>query len=408
VGAGGSSQAEPCSAARILESAAVGGACGDAGSSRASMRPVRAVLACARLFAPSDYAYDLPAALIAQEPAAERASSRLLHVARDGRLADHRFADIVELLPADAVVIANDTRVIPARVRGHKRSGGGIELLFLEPDPSVAAPAGTTAWRCLARARRPLRPGQVVIVDPVGDVDAADGSSGSGPTVEILTERAADGTIAVAAPGDGLAFLDAHGHIPLPRYIARADRADDRDRYQTMFAQHPGAVAAPTAGLHMTPAIAQSLTDRGIALATVTLHVGWGTFAPIREADLRDHRMHRERYDLPAATAALIATGRPIVALGTTVLRTLEAAATGPHAVAAGPGSTDLFIHPGSGHAFRVVSHLITNFHLPESTLLMLVCAFAGTERVLAAYRHAIAARYRFYSYGDATLLHAA
>src|SRR5262249_2867350 len=142
---------------------------------------------------------------------------------------------------------------------------------------------------------------------------------------------------------------------------------------------------------------------RGITLATLTLHVGWGTFAPVREADVRNHRMHRERYVVPEATAALIATGRPIVALGTTVLRTLEAAATGPHAVAAGPGATDLFIYPGSGHAFRIVAHLVTNFHLPESTLLMLVCAFAGTERILAAYRHAIAARYRFFSYGDAT-----
>ena len=354
-----------------------------------------------RLFAPSDYAYDLPAELIAQEPAAERAASRLLHLAPDGRLTDHRFTDIVELLPADAVVVANDTRVIPARVRGHKRSGGGIELLFLEPDPSVTAPAGTAAWRCLARARRPLRAGQLVVVD------AADGAGGAAPTVEILTERAPDGTVAVAAPGDGFAFLDAHGHIPLPRYIARADRPDDRERYQTMFARHPGAVAAPTAGLHMTPAIARALTDRGIALATVTLHVGWGTFAPIREADLRDHHMHRERYVVPDETAALIATGRPVVALGTTVLRTLEAAATGPRSVAAGPGATELFIYPGSGHTFRAVSHLITNFHLPESTLLMLVCAFAGSERVLAAYRHAIAARYRFYSYGDATLLHA-
>jgi S-adenosylmethionine:tRNA ribosyltransferase-isomerase len=224
----------------------------------------------------------------------------------------------------------------------------------------------------------------------------------------ILTERAADGTVVVAAPGDGLGFLDAHGQVPLPRYIDRADRPDDRDRYQTMFARTPGAVAAPTAGLHMTPAIAGRLAARGIALATLTLHVGWGTFAPIREADLRAHRMHRERYIIPADTAALVATGRPVVALGTTALRALEAAATGPASVAAGPGATELFIYPGSNHTFHIASHLITNFHLPESTLLMLVCAFAGTERVLAAYRHAIAAGYRFYSYGDATLVHRA
>jgi S-adenosylmethionine:tRNA ribosyltransferase-isomerase len=347
------------------------------------------------LFAPTDYAFELPPERIAQEPTAARDASRLLHVAADGALTDHTFAAVVDLLPAEAVVIANDTRVIPARVLGHKPSGGAVELLFLEPEPDTAAPAGSSAWRCLARARRALRPGQQVVVD-------------GGPTLAILTERAADGSIAVAAPGDGFGLLDAHGHIPLPHYIDRPDRALDRERYQTMFARAPGAVAAPTAGLHMTPAIAERLVARGLTLATLTLHVGWGTFAPIREANVRDHHMHRERYVIPEATSALIATGRPIVALGTTALRALEAAATAPRTVPAGPGATEIFIYPGSGHTFRAVDHLITNFHLPESTLLMLVCAFAGTERVLAAYRHAIAAGYRFYSYGDATLLHRA
>jgi S-adenosylmethionine:tRNA ribosyltransferase-isomerase len=354
---------------------------------------IRRVLAWFSLFSPSDYRFVLPPELIAQEPTAARDASRLLHLAPDGAITDHRFTELAELLPAGAVVIANDTRVIPARVRGHKTSGGNVELLFLEPEPGTPAPAGTSAWRCLARARRVLRPGQVVVVD-------------GGPTLTLLTERAPDGSVVVAAPGDGVAFLDAHGHIPLPRYIARADRADDRERYQTMFARHPGAVAAPTAGLHMTPAVVDRLGARGITLATLTLHVGWGTFAPIREADLRGHRMHRERYVIPAETAALVATGRPIVALGTTALRALEAAATAPHTVVPGAGATELFVYPGSGHTFRVVSHLITNFHLPESTLLMLVCAFAGTERVLAVYRHAVAAGYRFFSYGDATLLH--
>lgn len=346
-----------------------------------------------RLFAPSDYAFDLPPELIAQEASVARDGSRLLHLAADGTITDHRFTELVDLLPADAILVANDTRVIPARVRGHKPSGGAVELLFLEPDPAIPAPEGSSAWRCLARARRPLRAGQTIAID-------------AGPTLAILTERAADGTVAIATPGDGFGFLDAHGHIPLPRYIARADRADDRERYQTMFAQHPGAVAAPTAGLHMTPAITARLAARGITLATVTLHVGWGTFAPIHEPDIRAHRMHRERYVIPAATAALIATGRPIVALGTTALRALESAATARHLVTPGPGATEIFIYPGSGHVFRVVSHLVTNFHLAESTLLMLVCAFAGTAPVLAAYRHAVAARYRFYSYGDASLLH--
>ncbi len=336
------------------------------------------------MFAPADYTFELPPELIAQEATAVRDASRLLHVAEP--LADLQFPDLVELLPADSVVVVNDTRVIPARVLGSKPTGGAVELLFLEPE-AMPAPAGTTAWRCLAKARRPLRVGQVVNI--------------GGVALAILTERAADGSIVVAAPGDGLAFLDAHGHIPLPHYIARADRADDRERYQTMFASVPGAVAAPTAGLHLTPALVARMQARGMTLAPVTLHVGWGTFEPIRVGDIRQHHMHRERYVIPAATAALVASGRPVVAIGTTALRALESAALyGPRA------STDLFIYPGSGHAFRAVDHLVTNFHLPESTLLMLVCAFAGTDRVLAAYRHAVAARYRFFSYGDAMLLH--
>jgi S-adenosylmethionine:tRNA ribosyltransferase-isomerase len=349
------------------------------------------------LFAPTDYTFELPPELIAQEPAATRDASRLLHVHADGAVSDHAFADIVDMLPTEAVLIANDTRVIPARVLGHKDSGGAVEFLFLEPEDATPSPPGTRAWKCLAKARRPLRPGQQVKID------------GSDVTVEILTERTGEhGELAVAAPADTVAFLDAHGHIPLPRYIARTDRADDRERYQTMFARVPGAVAAPTAGLHMTPAVRERLVARGITLATLTLHVGYGTFAPIREADVRAHKMHRERFEIPAETAALVASGRPIVSLGTTALRALEAAATAPKTLKVGEGATEIFIYPGSGHAFRAVDHLITNFHLPESTLLMLVCAFAGTERVLAAYRHAVAQRYRFFSYGDATLLHRA
>jgi S-adenosylmethionine:tRNA ribosyltransferase-isomerase len=344
------------------------------------------------VFAPIDYHFELPPELIAQEPTAERDASRLMHVHDDGRLSDHRFPELVDLLPADAVLVVNDTRVIPARVLGHKLAtpgaepGGKVELLFLEP-------AGEDVWRCLARARRQLRPGQAVRVD------------GTEITLEVVSEREGEeGSVRVRVPGDALALLERVGHIPLPRYIHRPDRVDDRERYQTVFAREPGAIAAPTAGLHVTPALVEQLTARGVAIAPVTLHVGYGTFEPIRAADIREHHMHRERYSIPAATAALVASGRPVVALGTTALRALEAAAaTGQPA-----GETDLFIYPGSGHAFRVVRHLVTNFHLPESTLLMLVCAFAGTDTVLAAYRHAIAARYRFFSYGDAMLLHAA
>jgi S-adenosylmethionine:tRNA ribosyltransferase-isomerase len=332
------------------------------------------------LFAPSDYTFELPPELIAQEPAVERDASRLLHLQADGGITDHRFPDIVELLPRDAVVVVNDTRVIPARVLGHKPSGGNVELLFLEPSPEP----GPTAWRCLARARRPLRAGQHVDVD--------------GLSLELVTGREGEeGAVVVAVPGDALALLERVGHMPLPRYVHRPDAAADRERYQTMFARVPGAVAAPTAGLHVTPAIVERLAARGIAIAPLTLHVGYGTFEPIRTGDIREHHMHRERYVIPEATAALVASGRPVVALGTTALRALEAGGR--------EGTTDLFIYPGSGHRFRV-DHLITNFHLPESTLLMLVCAFAGTQHVLEAYRHAVAARYRFFSYGDAMLVH--
>lgn len=344
----------------------------------------------ALVYALSDYNFELPPELIAQEPAAERDASRLLHLHADGTTSDHRFPEIVDMLPADSVLVVNDTRVIPARVLGHKASGGRVELLFLEPEPGVSAPEGTVAWRCLARARRPLKAGQRVELD------------GTDVSIELLTERQGEeGSVVVAVPGDPYALLDRVGHVPLPRYIHRDDRASDRERYQTMFARVPGAVAAPTAGLHMTPAILDRLLARGVTLASVTLHVGYGTFEPVRTDDIRAHHMHRERYVIPEDTARLVTSGRPVVALGTTALRALEASGG-----TAGSASTDLFIYPGSGHAFRAVDDLITNFHLPESTLLMLVCAFAGTEAVLAAYRHAVAERYRFFSYGDAMLLH--
>ena len=340
------------------------------------------------MFAPSDYTFELPPELIAQEPAPKRDASRLLHLAPGGSVSDTHVPALVDLLPADAVLVVNDTRVIPARVLGKKVSGGNVELLFLEPEPAM----GEGAWRCLARARRPLKPGQIIEVD--------------GVSLELLTAREGEeGSVVVRVPpqiGDTYAFLERVGHIPLPRYVQRPDTVADRERYQTIFARVPGAVAAPTAGLHITPQITERLISRGIAITPVTLHVGYGTFEPIRTDDIRQHHMHRERYTIPDETARLVASGRPIVALGTTALRALEASRG-----VAGSGSTDLFIYPGSGHQF-LVQHLITNFHLPESTLLMLVCAFAGTERVLAAYRHAVAQRYRFFSYGDAMLVHRA
>ncbi len=372
------------------------------------------------MFRPADYWFDLPPAQIAQAPSASRDASRLLVVGpgQPPRLSDRSFAELDEVLPEGCVLIANDTKVIPARVFGVRPTGGAVELLFLEPveqagsESASASGTGTgtgsasgtgtgsasSTWRALAKASGALRPGQTLAV----------GSGSGAVTLTIAAERGPDGSLAVTVPGDALAFLEAHGQLPLPHYIEHAPGDDDRERYQTMFARDPGAVAAPTAGLHMTPAVAARLAARGVTLATVTLHVGWGTFAPIRVDDIREHRMHEERYTIGAATAELVASGRPVVALGTTALRALESAATGPRRLAVGPGRTALFVHPGSGHRFAIVDHLITNFHLPESTLLMLVSAFAGeggTDRILAAYRHAVAAGYRFFSYGDAMVV---
>ncbi len=374
----------------------------------------------------SDYHFELPPAQIAQHPAARRDGARLLWLPPDGPALglDRAIVDLPALVPADAVVVVNDTRVIPARVRGHKDSGGAVELLFLEPagsgsfdseladarpslrtngtsdadsgsgSASDSDSAPTSIWRCWARARRPLRAGQLI-------------RTPGGATVTLVSDRADDGSILVAVPGDVHAFLAAHGELPLPPYLERAGglTADDRERYQTVYARTPGAIAAPTAGLHLTPALLDALAARGATVAPVTLHVGLGTFAPIRDDELARHVMHVERFTIPAATAALVASGRPVVAIGTTVVRALESAAIGDHQVAVGPGATGLFIRPGTGFRFRVVDHLVTNFHLPESTLLMLVCTFAGKDRVLAAYRHAATAGYRFFSYGDAMLV---
>lgn len=342
----------------------------------------------------SDYHFDLPPSQIAQAPADRRDGSRLLVVGPSGNLPpgaldDRHFPDLPGLLPDGAVVVVNDTRVVPARVRTRKPSGGAVELLFVEP----AAEAGT--WRCMVRPQKSLRAGMTLTPD-----------AAPGTTLTVVDPRTADGAATIQLPHgtDVLAFLDAAGEMPLPPYIEAPD-AQARERYQTVFARDPGAIAAPTAGLHFTPAILDALAARGATLATVTLHVGLGTFAPVRDDDLAAHVMHRERYVIPETTAALVASGRPIVAVGTTVVRTLESAALAPRRVAPGPGDTALFIRPGTGFRFRAVDHLVTNFHLPGSTLLMLVSAFAGFERIRAAYAHAVAAGYRFFSYGDAMLL---
>jgi S-adenosylmethionine:tRNA ribosyltransferase-isomerase len=346
----------------------------------------------------SDFDFELPPELIAQRPAERRDASRLLVLARAAAAAEHRqFVELPALLPEGALLVVNDARVIPARLQAHRKSGGRHEVLLVEPD------AEPGVWRALVRGQ--LKPGVALTLDPPRGRAAP---AADAPRLTFLG-RDADGTARVRLPEGGVDALAAWGELPLPPYIARPEGLSDADaeRYQTVYARAPGAVAAPTAGLHFTPELFAAATARGIERVAVTLHVGLGTFAPIRVDDTREHVMHVERYDVPAAASATIAAaraaGRPIVAVGTTVARTLESASDAAGVPRPGPGATQLFITPG--YRFRAVDWLVTNFHLPQSTLLMLVSAFAGRERVLAAYRAAVAERYRFFSYGDAMLI---
>ena len=334
----------------------------------------------------SDFDFDLPPDLIAQAPAAQRAGSRLLHV--DGtRLADRMFADLPSLLAPGDLVVCNDTRVIHARVHATKPTGGKVELLL----ERMLGPR--EAWAQL-RASHPPKPGAVLQLP-------------GGASARVLERDGRFHRLAFDVPDDLPAWLEQHGEVPLPPYVGRAARPDDDARYQTVYARAPGAVAAPTAGLHFDEATFAALAARGVARAFVTLHVGAGTFQPVQAEDLALHRMHSEWYDVPQATvdavAAARARGGRVVAVGTTSLRALESAALAGGVLRAGAAETSLFVTPG--FRFRVVDRLLTNFHLPRSTLLMLVSAFAGFDAIRAAYAHAIAARYRFYSYGDALLL---
>jgi S-adenosylmethionine:tRNA ribosyltransferase-isomerase len=332
----------------------------------------------------ADFDFELPPELIAQHPLADRSASRLLHVTPTA-LHDLQFADLERLLGADDLLVFNDTRVIKARLLGRKPSGGKVEALIervLEP---------TLALALVRTSHRPAI-GATFVFDEV---------------IEATVEGRRDDFFVLRFEEDILSILDRHGHVPLPPYITHADDPIDAERYQTVYAERPGAVAAPTAGLHFTPAQLERLQAKGVQSTRLTLHVGAGTFQPVRTERLDDHRMHSEWYDVPTATAAAIndarRSGRRIVAVGTTSLRALESAALGADEVRAGAGETALFIRPG--FHFRVVDRLITNFHLPRSTLLMLVSAFAGPDRIRSAYEHAITARYRFFSYGDAMLL---
>ncbi len=387
----------------------------------------------------SDFQYDLPPERIAQEPLADRAGSRLLHLTSvsQNRLAggregqgregqswrDRKFREFPDLLRSDDLVVVNNTRVFPARLYGHRRGQwaqplsrhnpasrdflrGRVEVLLtrqVSDDPNE--------WESLVRPGRKIGIGETLYFG--GRYDYSPDASPELEAEVLERGRFGERRIRFAAVDDFFGCVERIGHVPLPPYIGRSDRAADRERYQTVFAQTNMAmarsVAAPTAGLHFTPEILERIRARGIKIAEITLHIGLGTFQPIRTEKVEDHKLHGEQYEIPAEAAEAInrakVEGRRVVAVGTTSVRTLEHAAqrTGENRVEAGRDEADVFIYPG--YRFRVVDALLTNFHLPQSTLLMLVCALGGKELVMAAYRHAVEAGYRFYSYGDCMFL---
>jgi S-adenosylmethionine:tRNA ribosyltransferase-isomerase len=355
-----------------------------------------------------DFDFPLPPELIAQHPASERRASRLLHI-NGGERHDRRFAELPLLVAAGDLLVFNDARVIRARLFGVKDSGGRVEVMVERIVDGRRALAQV-------RASKSPRPGCRLLLEDSFTLRVIGRSGANDEFFELeLAGEKAEQAAAEATGNDLWTLLEQHGRLPLPPYITHTAEADDEARYQTVFARTPGAVAAPTAGLHFDEALLDELRARGAQTAFLTLHVGAGTFQPVRVSQIADHRMHHERYSIPAATLAAIAATRArggrVIAVGTTSLRALEAAAAAgafaaPPATAgtsAFAGETDIFITPG--YRFRVVDRLLTNFHLPKSTLLMLVSAFAGYASIRAAYAHAIEARYRFFSYGDAMLL---
>ena len=336
-----------------------------------------------------DFDFLLPPELIAQHPAAERSGSRMLHVCGQ-RLADRQFADLPTLLAAGDLLVFNDTRVIKARFFGHKESGGQVEVLLERIVDATHAIAQV-------RASKSPKPGTKLKLADAFEVVVTGRAGASGEFFALETvDRNSLWELA-----------EQHGKLPLPHYIAHPADGADETRYQTVYAREPGAVAAPTAGLHFDETILETLRARGVNTAFLTLHVGAGTYQPVRVDRIAEHRMHSERFEIPPATAAAIAATRAaggrVIAVGTTSLRALESAGNENGTVRTGAAETDIFITPG--YRFKVVDRLITNFHLPKSTLLMLVSAFAGYDAIRAAYAHAVAKRYRFFSYGDAMLL---
>ena len=337
-----------------------------------------------------DFTFDLPESLIAQEPLAERDSSRLMTVSRKTGAIGHRlFRDLPEYLKPGDLLVLNDTKVIPTRLIGAKPTGGKVELLLVEKTPS-----GAEEWKCLARPAKGLKHGTKVLFEGAGVVVEA----------EMLGQ---DDEGLFVCRFSGALDLERLGQVPLPPYIKRVATDADSRRYQTVFAGVDGAVAAPTAGLHFTEQLLDGIKSMGVEVCRVTLHTGPGTFMPVRSEKIEEHRMMRERYRIDESVFSAVVKakeeGRRVVAVGTTSTRALEASAQGGFASPVLEGSTSLFIYPG--YRFRVVDALLTNFHLPESTLLMLVSAFAGRELVLDAYREAVKKEYRFFSYGDAMFI---
>ncbi len=341
----------------------------------------------------SDFDYELPPELIAQEPAEKRDQSRLLCVSRDhARFSHHRFSDLSRLLPRACVLVFNNTRVIPARLRGRKRTGGKIELLLVRRMSAVEE-----IWQVLCKGGQNIRTGERITF--------ADNFWGEW----VKVPKQGQGIVRFFPHKDFLRLLAQYGEIPLPPYIKRppGQHPQDQERYQTVYGRQPGAVAAPTAGLHFSRELLPRLEQGGIQLCFITLHVGPGTFQPIRVEEVERHTMGVESYEIDPEAAQLIntakAAGRKIIAVGTTTTRALETSAQGDGLVQSGPNQTDMFVYPG--YQFRVIDGLITNFHLPRSTLLLLVSAFAGRECILSVYAEAVKQRYRFYSYGDAMLI---
>lgn len=343
----------------------------------------------------SSYLFDLPPELVAQTPAPRRDASRLMQLAADGGVSEHVFADLPGLLRQGDILVRNNVRVLPARLLGKRAGGGAAELLLVRKDDDPQS--GRERWLCMARPANRFKPGREF-------------SFGEGDLTAIADERGDDGMVWVAFSRQGadfLAALERHGQVPLPPYIQRPDKRpspEDAGRYQTIYARNPGAVAAPTAGLHFTPEVDAALGANGVAVAEVTLNVGPGTFRPIKEENLDNHRMHSEWFDIPEATREAMAQARArggrVVAVGTTTVRALESSAA---ADGEPRGWTELFIRPG--YRFRAIDGMVTNFHLPASSLLVMISALAGRERIMAAYRSAVEGGWRFYSYGDAMLV---